>query len=73
MSKVFDPDKTQPLDRVSARDRRRVARRGDDRRKKQFPVDVEARRAERRLLKRRIEDQLMELDLEVEPALPLGE
>jgi hypothetical protein len=65
MSKVFDPEKTQPLERGGVRDRRRVDRRGDDRRKRQLPVDVEARRAQRRLLKRRIEDQLLELDLEI--------
>jgi hypothetical protein len=65
MSKVFDQDQTQPIERVGVRDRRRVFRRGDDRRKQQIPVDVEARRAQRRLLKRRIEDQLMELDLEI--------
>jgi hypothetical protein len=65
MSKVFGPDLTPPLERVGARDRRRGARRGDDRRKQRMPVDVEARRAQRRLLKRRIEDQLMELESEI--------
>ena len=65
MSKVYGPEQTQPLERVSVRDRRRAARRGDDRRRQQTSMDFEARRAERRLLKRRIEDQLMELDQEV--------
>jgi hypothetical protein len=65
MSKVFDPEKTQPLGRGGVHDRRRADRRGDDRRKQQLPVAVEARRAQRRLLKRRIEDQLLELDLEM--------
>lgn len=65
MSKVYDPEQTQPLERVSVRDRRRASRRGDDRRRQQTSMDFEARRAERRLLKRRIEDQLMELDQEI--------
>ena len=65
MSKVYDPEQTQPLERVSVRDRRRAGRRGDDRRKQQMSMDFEARRAERRLLKRRIEDQLVELDQEM--------
>ena len=65
MSKVYDPEQTQPLERVSVRDRRRVDRRGDDRRRQQMSMDFEARRAERRLLKRRIEDQLVELDQEM--------
>ena len=65
MSKVYDPEQTQPLERVSVRDRRRAGRRGDDRRRQQMSMDFEARRAERRLLKRRIEDQLAELDQEM--------
>ena len=65
MSKVYDPEQTQPLERVSVRDRRRADRRGDDRRRQQISMDFEARRAERRLLKRRIEDQLAELDQEM--------
>jgi len=65
MSKVYDPEQTQPLERVSVRDRRRADRRGDDRRRQQMSMDFEARRAERRLLKRRIEDQLVELDQEM--------
>jgi hypothetical protein len=65
MSKVYDPEQTQPLERVSVRDRRRAGRRGDDRRRQQMSMDFEARRAERRLLKRRIEDQLVELDQEM--------
>lgn len=65
MSKVYDPEQTQPLERVSVRDRRRADRRGDDRRRQQMSMDFEARRAERRLLKRRIEDQLAELDQEM--------
>ena len=65
MSKVYDPEQTQPLERVSVRDRRRAGRRGDDRRRQQIAMDFEARRAERRLLKRRIEDQLAELDQEM--------
>jgi len=65
MSKVYNPEQTQPLERVSVRDRRRADRRGDDRRRQQMSMDFEARRAERRLLKRRIEDQLVELDQEM--------
>jgi|KBSSwiStaDraftv2_1062776.scaffolds.fasta_scaffold100578_1 hypothetical protein len=65
MSKVYDPEQTQPLERVSVRDRRRADRRGDDRRRQQMSMDFEARRAERRLLRRRIEDQLAELDQEM--------
>ena len=66
MSKVYDPEQTQPFERVSVRDRRRADRRGDDRRKQRTSMDFEARKAERRLLKRRIEDQLMdELELDV--------
>jgi len=65
MSKVYDPEQTQPLERVSVRDRRRADRRGDDRRRQQMSMDFEARKAERRLLKRRIEDQLVELDQEM--------
>ena len=65
MSKVYDPEQAQPLERVSVRDRRRAGRRGDDRRRQQMSMDFEARRAERRLLKRRIEDQLVELDQEM--------
>jgi hypothetical protein len=65
MSKVYDPEQTQPFERVSVRDRRRAGRRGDDRRGQQMSMDFEARRAERRLLKRRIEDQLLELDQEI--------
>ena len=65
MSKVYDPEQTQPLERVSVRDRRRAGRRGDDRRRQQMSMDFEARRAERRLLRRRIEDQLAELDQEM--------
>jgi len=65
MSKVYDPEQTQPLERVSVRDRRRADRRGDDRRRQQMSMDFEARRAERRLLRRRIEDQLAELDQEL--------
>jgi len=65
MSKVYDPEQTQPLERVSVRDRRRAGRRGDDRRRQQMSMDFEARKAERRLLKRRIEDQLVELDQEM--------
>ena len=65
MSKVYDPEQTQPLERVSVRDRRRADRRGDDRRRQQMSMDFEARRAERRLLKRRIEDQLAELGQEM--------
>ena len=66
MSKVYDPEQTQPFERVSVRDRRRADRRGDDRRRQQGSMDFEARRAERRLLKRRIEDQLMEeLELDI--------
>ena len=65
MSKVYDPEQTQPLERVSVRDRRRAGRRGDNRRRQQMSMDFEARRAERRLLRRRIEDQLAELDQEM--------
>ena len=65
MSKVYDPEQAQPLERVSVRDRRRAGRRGDDRRRQQMSMDFEARKAERRLLKRRIEDQLVELDQEM--------
>ena len=65
MSKVYDPEQAQPLERVSVRDRRRADRRGDDRRRQQMSMDFEARRAERRLLRRRIEDQLAELDQEM--------
>lgn len=63
MSKRFDWEKTQPL----VRDRRRVVRRGEDRRREQLPVDQDARKAQRRLLKRRIEDRaiLEEIDIEV--------
>jgi hypothetical protein len=67
MSKSSGWDKTQPLDRVPERDRRRTVRRGADRRREQVPVDRDARKAQRRMLKRRLEDLavLEELDAEV--------
>jgi len=67
MSKKFDWDKTQPLERGPERDRRRTVRRGADRRREQVPVDHDARKAQRRMLKRRLEDLAVveELDYEV--------